>query len=92
MDEVDAFIAKKLEAEENLQIADLAEAFYLSERQVFRRIKRITGHTPNQYIQKHRLDLARRLLSSASSDLTLQQIASKVGYKRPDYLKRLLQL
>ncbi len=92
MDEVDAFITSKLEAEENILIADLAAAFHLSERQVFRKMKRITGHTPNQYIQNHRLALARKLLADASPDLTLQQIASKVGYKRSDYLKRLLQL
>lgn len=88
---IDTLVVEKLKRGESIQVADLALAFNLSERQIFRRLKQTTGKTPNQYIQEHRLNWARELLRTSEYELSLDQVATKVGYKRSDYLKQLLE-
>ncbi|KGE89273.1 MAG: helix-turn-helix domain-containing protein [Phaeodactylibacter xiamenensis] len=57
----------------------LAEQVFLSERQFARRLKKLTGLTPNNYIQEARLQLARQLLERQVY-ATVNEVASAAGY------------
>lgn len=85
--EVELFIEGKLD-DPALNIADVASAVYTSERQFFRRIKKLTGHTPNLLIRRKRLEKARRLLVQGDPD-NLKTVAQKVGFSRTDYFSSL---
>lgn len=74
----------------NLTIPKIAEELYMSERQFYRRVKRETGHTPNQYLQVARLVKARELLQ-ARKGITIKEAALSVGYSRPDYFSKLFE-
>ena len=67
----------------------LAQAMFLSSRQLQRRLKSASGLTTNQYIQEARLQRGRRLLESGN--YLLKQAASEVGYKDAHYFSNLYQ-
>ena len=48
-----------------------------------------TGRTYKELLQKHRLELAARLLRR--SDMTIQQIIAQVGYENTSYFYRLFR-
>jgi signal transduction histidine kinase/DNA-binding response OmpR family regulator len=73
-----------------LQVGDLVEAAAMSERQLFREIKRLTGLTPNQYIQEVRLQKARHLLQHRAYG-TLSEVAYAVGFETPSYFTRVFE-
>ncbi len=73
-----------------LQVADLAEAGAMSERQFFREIKRLTGLTPNQYILEVRLQKARHLLQHRAYG-TLAEVAYAVGFETPTYFTKVFE-
>ena len=74
----------------NLTIPKIAEELYMSERQFYRRVKRETGYTPNQYLQVARLAKAKELLR-AEKGITITEAAMSVGYSRPDYFSKLFE-
>lgn len=55
----------------------LCRRFFLSQKQLYRLIKRATGSPPKQYILRQRLAEAKRLISS--TDQPLQTVAESVG-------------
>lgn len=64
----------------------LAEHFDLSYSQIYRKIKRKTGLTPSVYIRQKRLTIAKILIEQ--SDLTLTEIAVRVGFRQLPYFSR----
>lgn len=62
----------------------------MSERQLFRKIKKQTGKTPNEYIQESRLQKARQLIYSGQFE-TLKEVTQQIGYKRVDYFSNLFE-
>ena len=74
----------------NLTIPQIAEELYMSERQFYRRVKKETGFTPNQYLQVARLAKAKELLGARKS-ITIKEAAMSVGYSRPDYFSKLFE-
>lgn len=83
---------------ENLQgkidLFQLAEHIGITYRTLIRRFKKATGETPTQYIQKSRIEAAKRLLET--TDLSLVTIIERVGYFDPSsfslLFKRFTQL
>lgn len=73
-----------------LQVGYLVDAAAMSERQFFREIKRLTGLTPNQYIQEVRLQKARHLLQHRAYG-TLSEVAYAVGFETPTYFTRVFE-
>lgn len=73
-----------------LQVGYLAEVGMVSERQLFREMKRLTGLTPNQYIQEVRLQKARHLLLNRAYN-TLSEVAYAVGFETPSYFSRVFE-
>ncbi len=62
-----------------LKVSELASSSNLTERTFLRRFSKATGHKPNEYIQRIRIQKACDLLES--SQKTVELIASEVGYE-----------
>jgi AraC-like DNA-binding protein len=63
--------------------ADVAEAINMGYSKFRRLFKEYTGYAPLQYLQELRLQRSKQLLTS--TDLSLTEIADKVGYDNADY-------
>ncbi|RFZ82698.1 response regulator [Mucilaginibacter terrenus] len=82
-DTVRKFIGKT-----DLNLAMLSYEMAISERQLFRRIKAITGLTPNKYIRTIRLQIAREAIESGRYR-TVAEIAYAAGFDTPAYFSKL---
>jgi AraC-like DNA-binding protein len=71
-----------------LSIPWLAQELMVSERQLFRKIEKYTGLTPNNYIRKVRLWNARHLLEDYTYT-NVCEVASRVGIRDPYYFSKL---
>lgn len=63
---------------EPLRIRHLAQEAQMSPFHFSRLFKRSTGHSPHQFVTRHRMEKAKKLL--AASDLPIVAVASAVGY------------
>ena len=59
--------------------SDLAGSAFLSKYHFLRLFSRITGMTPMEYLQSYRIGRAKIFLKT--SDLSIEEIASKIGYE-----------
>ncbi|MEH6557071.1 MAG: helix-turn-helix domain-containing protein [Oceanicoccus sp.] len=66
-----------------LSIASLADQLQLSPRSFNRRFKKAAGITASDYLQNHRLHVARELLRT--SNLSISEIAAQSGYQDNSY-------
>jgi transcriptional regulator GlxA family with amidase domain len=73
----------------DLDIAALAARANMSERSFARIFKNETGETPAHYVERMRLDGARRLL--AGSALPVASIASRSGFGSEERMRRAFQ-
>ncbi|PTC00738.1 AraC family transcriptional regulator, partial [Thalassospira xiamenensis] len=71
--------------DENLSLADLANAAGLSRFQTVRHFTRATGLTPHAYIIQRRLDLSRRLIATGTA---LADVAATAGFADQSHLNR----
>lgn len=71
-------------------IPQLAAALYMSERQLFRSVKKHTNMTPNDYLTELRMQHAKKLIQTGDYN-TLKEIAFEMGYKRSDYFARIFE-
>jgi transcriptional regulator GlxA family with amidase domain len=70
----------------HLTLNSLAEKLNVSPRSLSRKFQCVTGNTTMQYVQKQRLQLAKRLLANSSE--SIEQIAQKVGFNSASVLGR----
>lgn len=80
METFDVFI-QKIYLKSTINIPDLAEEFAMSESSLLRKIKQLTGLSPQQYIQELRLNRAYELLNNTTNNYSVQRIALQIGYK-----------
>ena len=73
-------------AAEGLTLKDLLRQFPVSRRWLSERFKQFVGRTASQEIRRLRLERVRDLL--LNSDLTIQQIATRCAFSRPENLTR----
>ncbi len=71
---------------EDLSIERLAEQIHLSPRHFARIFRQELGTTPGAYVERARVDLARRLLEQTSFEMT--RVAHGAGFSHPDTLRR----
>jgi len=72
----------------NFSVAVLAEKMNLSERQLGRRLKNITGLTSGNFIKEYRLLRARHLLENKQMK-TMAEVCYAVGFTTPDYFSKI---
>jgi len=65
-------------------VEQLSKELYCSAASVYRKIRALTGQTPNQYLRAFRLAKAKRLL--AHSDLPITAVAIETGFHEPGVL------
>lgn len=70
-------------------IEDLAGAVALAPRTFARRVSAVCGISPIQFVQRIRIETARRLLETTR--LPVDEIARQVGYAEPSTLRRLIR-
>lgn len=76
--ELQAHIRAKID-DPSLRVPDLADAVYMSESSLLRKLKTLVGITPSQYIQELRLDYAREILEN-NSHYFINQVTAMAGY------------
>jgi transcriptional regulator GlxA family with amidase domain len=65
--------------EEKLNIDEIADKFAVSRRSFLRRFKRATSNTPLEYIQRVKIEAAKKKLESSA--LNIQEVMFGVGYR-----------
>lgn len=75
-------------SEFDLTNTTLAEELSMSERQLYRIVKELTGLSPNVYIRQIRLREAYQLLQTEKY-LSVREVAALVGYQKSEYFIRL---
>ncbi|MEZ4942078.1 MAG: response regulator [Saprospiraceae bacterium] len=78
LESFEVYVQKNI-ASHLLTVPALALEFAMSESTLLRQLKRLTGLTPQQYLQEIRLDIAREMLESRQYN-SIAVIASTVGY------------
>jgi len=73
----------------NVQVTEIAQQFGMSTRNFSRRFKSAMGKTPIQYLNDYRLKTAQDLLQS--SNLSIGEIADRVGYSDPSHFNKLFK-
>ncbi len=80
-----AIVEEKM-ADSNLSVEDIGAEMNLSRVQLYRKVKALTGCSPVDLLRKARLSEAQRLL--VESDLSVSEIAYKVGFTSPSYFTK----
>ncbi len=74
-------------ANSNFFISQLADELFISERQLRRRLKQLTGLSPSQYFQEIRMNEGRRLLETETYR-TATEVSNAVGVKNSSTFTR----
>ena len=75
---------------EGIPVAEMAAAVHLSPYHFARMFRRSSGMSPHAYLTKRRLERARELLASTS--LSMQEIARRVGYRNQAHFTRVFHV
>ena len=75
---------------DQLSVDWIADRLEISRRQLLRRLKALTGISPNKYIQEVRLQEARRLLEAKEVKM-VKQVARKVSFQDERYFSKLFR-
>ncbi len=73
-------------SESEFGVAQLAAAAHMSQMQLYRKLKALTGKTPSQFIRSHRLQKGLELLQKG--ELNVSEIAYETGFTDPSYFSR----
>lgn len=74
----------------DLELPSISFNMAISERQLYRTIKSITGLTPNKYIRSIRLQIAREAIESGKYR-TVAEISHVAGFDTPAYFSKLFK-
>jgi transcriptional regulator GlxA family with amidase domain len=74
---------------EELTVSQLASMVAMSERTFIRRFREVAGMPPGHYLQRMRVDTAKRMLEQ--TDLPLEQIIDTIGYADVSSFRRLFK-
>ena len=70
----------------DITVDDLAEAMNLSRVQLYRKVKAISGSSPNELLRTARLNRAYQLL--LTTDKNISEVAYEVGFTAPSYFTK----
>lgn len=85
IDQADNFVMSHL-GDTSLSVETLSEAMGISRVQLYKRMVSLTGTTPSEYIRYQRLRRAEAYL--ADGELTVAEIAFRVGFNNPRYFTK----
>ncbi len=88
LQELEEICQRALKKRINLRMPYVARQIGLSDRQITRRLKQLTGMTGGQYLQEMRLQWARHLLEQRTY-ATIGEIAAACGFKSASYFTQL---
>jgi signal transduction histidine kinase/DNA-binding response OmpR family regulator/ligand-binding sensor domain-containing protein len=74
----------------DFSIGSLASKMGMSESTLFRKIKKLTGYSPNIYLKEIRLQMAKKILEK-SGDKSIKEISFQVGINSTKYFSRLFK-
>lgn len=74
----------------NLTVDTLAEMQNISRTSFFNKVKKLTGLSPNQYLQEARMSQARTLLETRTVH-SVKEVAYSVGFKNTKYFTQLFK-
>lgn len=77
---------ESLMTNQDLNVETLSRAMGISRTVLFRRVKDTMGRSPIELISQLRLQRAQKLL--AAGNMTVQQVATEVGFSSPSYFAR----
>ncbi len=80
-----SFIIKNL-SNPSLNVSDLCKVLTISQAQLYRKVKALTGKTPALFIRSIRLEKAKNLLQT--KQLNVSEVAYQVGFSDPNYFSR----
>lgn len=72
--------------ENDLNVERLSEKLSISRSNLYRRIKKITGITANEFIRNIRLEKSKNLIEK--TEFTISEISFKVGFSSPSYFNK----
>lgn len=87
--QVENIFSQKL-SDTHFKIDWAANLIHLSERQFTRRIKQVTGLTPNQYLREMRLQTAKKLLHEGKY-ATVKEVVYAVGFLDTTYFSQIFK-
>ncbi|WP_229321243.1 hybrid sensor histidine kinase/response regulator transcription factor [Larkinella knui] len=87
LQQIEQLILKNL-TNTQFQVHSIADAVHSSERQLYRRLKKLTGFSPNQFVQEIKLQTAREWLEN-QQHTTVKEVCYAVGFQDPVYFSRL---
>ncbi|MFK7904584.1 MAG: helix-turn-helix domain-containing protein [Chitinophagales bacterium] len=73
-----------------LSMWDLAKLLEISKRTFERRLKKLTGKTPKQYLNEFRLQFAHQLITHKKWS-NVEEISQKVGFEGRDHFSRIFK-
>lgn len=73
-------------ADSEFTVGDIADALYMSNKQLQRKVKALTGLTPNEMLREQRLNLAQQHLRNGAS---MAQVAQLSGFNSQSYFTTL---
>lgn len=74
---------------ESMDLEAFSRELYMSRSQLFRKVKAITNHTPQELIRSYRLKKAAELLATGGH--TVQQVCYKTGFKNRAYFTKVFK-
>tara|TARA_R110002074_G_scaffold5143_2_gene25227 strand:+ start:997 stop:1866 length:870 start_codon:yes stop_codon:yes gene_type:complete len=78
-------------SDSGFKVDSLASAMALSRTQLFRKVKRLTQMSPQQYLRFVRLEKAKKLLQSKDKDLNVSEVCYNVGFASKSHFTRSFQ-
>ncbi len=84
-DKIIGYITEHI-GDECLNVHQLCKLFFISESQLRREMKRITGLTPNKYIARLRMHKAQELLTN--TEKPIMEIAAMCGFSNSNYFSQ----
>jgi AraC-like DNA-binding protein len=68
----------------------IAKLMYMSERQLYRKAQRLTGHSPSELLLYFRIEKAAVFIKS-DPERSIGDISKAIGFKSPSYFTRCFQ-
>ena len=72
----------------NFQLIDITNKLEISRAKLYRKVTKLTGHSPAEYIRKKRLTKALEILEIGVYP-TVKETSAAVGFRSPEYFSKL---